>query len=1420
MMLSSRGSKSSLALGQTTVSSMCAAAFWTFTMKSCAAAFLGAFLFSDLVPLEEHFRFFTPTTTSRFKSTIGKLQNNELMVNHGARIVPTRTPPTTTSTIYIFAFALQHEIGRLDEAVENKQATSQAQQEKRNLRGSVLTSAGKFFGLIWDLVPQDKMKEKKEAVEQFFLVMQARRAGDDDPQPGPKNYRKLLDRGEKLHYIFEKSAGQDVMFWTSEQILHINVKEGWPYYWKDTVGTEQPQTKFSAMRWSAVLSWCSEPVGTRLDLDSKFTLETETDSRQINVSVDVKQAFELHHFLSWRLLASNSLHLPEPAGFSKRFAAAHEPCDLENFKQKGHDNGNGGILSTTQLFFWKAGMKQVDPACTQAILREKKVLLHDERVELALASEAGAVDLDTNIRDAVIFTNYRILKQDVPDLLEKHLTGGKANYISYLYSAVRAWTFHTPGSFLDWDSTVVIHTKIYESRGDGSHGPRTIHLNIRGGGEGGTTFGYETLWGVGTSPLLVTHLLSWRVLGNAPAAKMGDKLLALVDGEAGGAGAEQASGGFFDWLLQLDNGIRIRDKSIVQDMLDNFLTPDAGETVDMAFDSATGMFAFTNKRLVIKRNKLVDFGNLLGGFLGNEQYISIDYNAIQSFALREKAATEKVLPWGEGELFVSTDVPGVYIPPPDPEHDGVGGGEVGAGLELLGEGVQLLGAFVSSSFLSFSEVKEVEHDAVVDHDGAKNQKHASPTTSAGVVVKSSTLRPSEDHDAEDLALEHHLTGAMSTSSRSSSTSARAGLTSPLSSEVEPRTGDSIVAATPTSVSPISLVSTSVAEVLEGGSQSYSYLQLGGLKNEDEDVDQTGLVANTSPAHEGQDEDRELRHALSQPPALRNAFMELDNTIAMNNREQQENLVQHRDKTARKTGTNEAARKELHQHQQAESARAQALMTQQREQQATQVSKQELGLREREGQMLQFANSVAGWCTNIDECRAAGAWDFNNGLREVMVDFRGSESLLAVHAYLSFRLTRVSEKKGAVAPPKEDTKTWRSIVEENEHVCEQGSSWFQSGVSWLANQYYQEEPETVKQLLMARTLEGTESTPSGGENDKNNPGLHLFLPGEKIHFGFTAQNRHDILLFTSFRILHRDYDNTASTFFSSTQLTSQGSRSRWRSIPYDEIHYWKLSLPGKIDKHLKISDEELTLHYGLKMSPPFKFKVGCADTQSLYRFLSAAIIGRSEQPQTTTQNLDTAEGKSWSGGWWMVDSSDQFRYADTGEATAELREKQPRVLLDYEKLQLAYRKPRDFLVFPEKHRFLFKDVIGPFGEAMQLHSWKYEKVVSWEVATQVRQLRSVFGRRGVGAGEGLVIHGTRWEAPGGAEKWGLSGDNMLPSSCFNFLAPAAGSLFVGDEAEDMDIFDAFFFFEENFARPPPADANQLLGGGKGGAGRAR
>ncbi len=204
---------------------------------------------------------------------------------------------------------------------------------------------------------------------------------------------------------------------------------------------------------------------------------------------------------------------------------------------------------------------------------------------------------------------------------------------------------------------------------------------------------------------------------------------------------------------------------------------------------------------------------------------------------------------------------------------------------------------------------------------------------------------------------------------------------------------------------------------------------------------------------------------------------------------------------------------------------------------------------------------------------------------------------------------------------------------------------------------------------------------------------------------------------------------------------------------------------------------------------------------------------------------------------IFDKSDQFSKVPNFEAIEALHNQQPRCMLDYEAVHmsrndegvsgdsaghgLAYRKPRDFLVFPpppkaaSKHthgRFFFYDVIGPYGQAFELHSWRYDKVVGWEMWTQSRIRRKIFGRPGSsGAREYFRVLGTRFEAPKPFESSQSGIRDAFSTPYFSFRAPkSAGYIFTPlYEEEHGDVFDVFNFFEHHFAINPIAEAQHII-----------
>ncbi len=70
---------------------------------------------------------------------------------------------------------------------------------------------------------------------------------------------------EKVYFLFENEADQNLMLWTSEQVLEVEIKESWLYYIGQIglkmLGSEQPQMEFRVLRWANMLAWEFHPVG-------------------------------------------------------------------------------------------------------------------------------------------------------------------------------------------------------------------------------------------------------------------------------------------------------------------------------------------------------------------------------------------------------------------------------------------------------------------------------------------------------------------------------------------------------------------------------------------------------------------------------------------------------------------------------------------------------------------------------------------------------------------------------------------------------------------------------------------------------------------------------------------------------------------------------------------------------------------------------------------------------------------------------------------------------------------------------------------------------------------------------------------------------------------------------------------------------
>jgi len=257
---------------------------------------------------------------------------------------------------------------------------------------------------------------------------------------------------------------------------------------------------------------------------------------------------------------------------------------------------DGGAAAFADILMGDA--RTIDPKVVEAQLRsDPPVLLPDENVDMAF--KCG--------RDTTVLTSRRMLHIDV-----KGLTGSKIEYMSYVWSTIKAFAVQTAGHF-DRDSELKIWTSIdhvYENK---------FELDLRS---------------ASTDIMAIQRYLSDKLLGQDTAPLAADAFC--------GAGLVDQGGGWQAWLA---GDMRMLDaKEENRKFHEEIPLLQGCETCEMAFKAARDMILFTTKRLI-----LID----PQGFFGKKiSFTSLPWSCVQSFAVQSAGAfLDK-----DSEMFLWTDV--------------------------------------------------------------------------------------------------------------------------------------------------------------------------------------------------------------------------------------------------------------------------------------------------------------------------------------------------------------------------------------------------------------------------------------------------------------------------------------------------------------------------------------------------------------------------------------------------------------------------------------------------------------------------------------------------------------------------------------------------------------------------------------------
>jgi len=374
---------------------------------------------------------------------------------------------------------------------------------------------------------------------------------------------EVLIEGETFEFAF--AFTRDQVYFTNFRIL-IKDKQGFtgasvswktiPYtaikaFWVETAGSLDPTVQLGYF-----------PAGIsqgNFDRYEKMPSQALTVNFQAGSGEGAVDLFALQRLLNAKIFTPGEAAIevaPQPEGMEQGGAGS-------NFMDMLGDDG-----------------RAIDPKIIEQQLKvDPPLLLADEDVDMAF--KCG--------RDTVALTNRRVLVIDV-----KGLTGKSVNYMTYLWSSLKAFSTETAGSFFDRDSELKLWTSI------GHVDQNKFGMDLRNSS---------------TDIMAIQRYLADKILGQdeePPSAEA-----------SSAAGQEDSGGGWQAWLAgdsrQVDAEEANRKFHEEQPILQG------SETCEMAFKAARDMVLFTTKRMV-----LID----PQGFTGKKvSYTSIPWGCVQAFAV-------------------------------------------------------------------------------------------------------------------------------------------------------------------------------------------------------------------------------------------------------------------------------------------------------------------------------------------------------------------------------------------------------------------------------------------------------------------------------------------------------------------------------------------------------------------------------------------------------------------------------------------------------------------------------------------------------------------------------------------------------------------------------------------------------------------
>jgi len=258
---------------------------------------------------------------------------------------------------------------------------------------------------------------------------------------------------------------------------------------------------------------------------------------------------------------------------------------------------DGAKMSYLDLIMGDA--RAIDPKVVEAQLKvDPPILLPDETIDMAF--RCG--------RDTTCLTSRRVLYIDV-----KGITGKKVHYMSYHWSAIKAFAVETPGAFIDRDSTLKLWTTI------GSCWENCFSLDLRNSS---------------VDILQIQRYFADKILGQDTAPP---------SAEANKAEGQQDEGG--GWKAWLCGDMRMLD-AVQENIKFHEQVPilQGCETLEMAFKGARDMVLFTTKRMI-----LIDPQGITGKKVS---YTSLPWDCVQAFAVQSAGSMLDK----DSEMTIWTDI--------------------------------------------------------------------------------------------------------------------------------------------------------------------------------------------------------------------------------------------------------------------------------------------------------------------------------------------------------------------------------------------------------------------------------------------------------------------------------------------------------------------------------------------------------------------------------------------------------------------------------------------------------------------------------------------------------------------------------------------------------------------------------------------